>query len=172
MPEEYIQIDLKIILAGLISGIIASLWTIIPFFVAGIANLLYITIISGVVLLFVLTSFKKDKLLKSGVLAVITFLVISYLAVPFVSGLLFSTNANFSQTNSEGLATLSLKVPNMFCQGCAYSVGSALKGIPGVVDAKVDLDTKIAVVSYDPSVVSPETILSNDVIQAYGGYVE
>jgi|GEM_PF-3352806 len=175
MAEEYIQIDSKVIFAGLVAGIVASLWAIIPFFAAGAFNLIYITIILGVIILFVslfaLKSFKVGNLLKSGLLALVMFFVLSYVAVPGVSGLLLETESK-APINTEGLATLNLKVPNMFCQGCAYSVGTALEGIPGVASAQTDLDTKSAVVWYDPNVVSPETILSNEVVQGYGGYVE
>ncbi len=172
MSEEYISIDLNVIFAGLISGVVASLWSIIPFFVPGVANLPYITAISGIVLLFAITSFNRDKFIKSGILALITFFAISYVAVPAISGTLFKSNVDISQVDNKNLETVKLKLPNMACQGCARSIYHALKGIPGVIDAQVDLKTKSAVVFYDSSLISNESILSNEVIQAYGGYIE
>lgn len=168
--NKHVEIKFKIILIGLISGFIASLWTILPFFVAGLSNIFYITIIAGIILLLVLTPRKKVSMLQSGISMVIVFVAISYLFVPFGSSLIFSENAELTAT--EGLEALNLKLPGLFCPGCAYASQSALKGIPGVVGAKVSFATKSGFVVYDPSIVTPEKILSNNIIRAYGGYIE
>ena len=77
--NKHVEIKFKIILMGLISGLIASLWTILPFFVAGLSNIFYVTIIAGIVLLLVLTPRKKISMLQSGISKAIAFVAISFL---------------------------------------------------------------------------------------------
>ena len=48
------------------------------------------------------------------------------------------------------LQTVTLDVQNMTCGICPITVKKALERIPGVTDAKVDFDKKIATVSFDP----------------------
>ena len=170
MEDEYVEIDLRAILAGLASGGVASLWTIIPFFMPA-PNLIYLTVSAGILLLLVLTKFRKDELLKSGIFAAGAFLAISYIIVPFAATLVFESPSEPLPENRENLAELYIELPNMFCQGCAYNARNALLGIEGVVDARVDFETKTAAVIYDPSIVSPGEILSNEIIKGYGGRV-
>ncbi len=47
------------------------------------------------------------------------------------------------------MATTTLKVGGMSCGHCVMAVTNALKGVPGVKDAKVDLQGGRAVVEYD-----------------------
>jgi len=47
------------------------------------------------------------------------------------------------------MATTTLKVGGMSCGHCVMAVTHALKGVPGVQDAKVDLQGGRAVVEYD-----------------------
>lgn len=47
------------------------------------------------------------------------------------------------------MATTTLKVGGMSCGHCVMAVTNALKGVPGVQDAKVDLQGGRAVVDYD-----------------------
>ena len=49
-----------------------------------------------------------------------------------------------------------LDVPGMNCVLCPATVKKALQRVPGYVDAKVDLDTKRAVVTYDVAKASPQ----------------
>ncbi|MCH7567945.1 MAG: heavy-metal-associated domain-containing protein [Nanoarchaeota archaeon] len=168
---EYVHINMKVIVVGLIAGVIASLWTIIPFFVGGVSNLLYATVSIGLLFLIFFAGFKKGGIIKSGGLAIGVFLLMSYLLVPFVSGFLLNNNTDISQINTEGLETVNLALPGLFCGGCAYSSENALKGMPGVVDARVDFDSKSGVVVYDPNLITPETIVSNGIIQVYGGRI-
>ena len=90
MEDEYVEIDLGTILAGLVSGGVASLWTVIPFFMPA-PNLIYLTVLAGALLLLVLTKFRKDELLKSGIFAAGAFLAISYIIVPFAATLVFES---------------------------------------------------------------------------------
>ena len=51
-----------------------------------------------------------------------------------------------------------LDVPGMNCALCPPTVKKALQRVPGYVDAKVDLDTKRAVVVYDSAKASPQSL--------------
>ena len=170
--EEYIQIDIKIIVVGLIAGVIASLWTIIPFFVSGAINYFYATVGLGAIFLFMFIGFSnKKKLIRSSGLAIGAFFLMSYLIVPFASGLLLNNEIDISQYENGDFETVNLALPGLFCEGCAYSSQSALKGIPGVIDAEVSFDDKSGTVVYDPNLVTPEEIVSNGLIQAYEGRI-
>ena len=172
--EEYVQVDMKMIFAGLTAGFIASLWVIIPFFFGGANNLLYATVGLGLIFLLMFVGFgNKKTLIKSGALAIGVFFLFSYLIIPVVSGFLTGdTTIDTSQYEDGKYETVNLALPGLFCQGCAYISQKALEGIPGVVDSEVSYDDKKGVVIYDPDLVSPEEIVSNGLIQAYGGYIE
>ncbi len=47
-------------------------------------------------------------------------------------------------------AQTNLKIVGMSCGGCAGNVERALRGVPGVVKASVNLKASSAVVEYDP----------------------
>ena len=165
------QINMKVIVVGLIAGVIASLWAVLPFFVSGVGNLLYATVGIGLLFLFMFGGFNKNTLIKSGSLALGIFLLTSYIIVPFASGLLVSEAIDTSQYAEGDYATLNLALPGLFCSGCAYSSQNALKGIPGVIDAEISLDDKSGKVVYDPNLVTPKEIVSNGIIQGYGGEI-
>jgi copper ion binding protein len=63
------------------------------------------------------------------------------------------------------MATKTLKVQGMTCNHCVMRVAKALKAIPGVQDAKVDLQKAEAIVSYEEAKVSAEK-LSAAVVEA------
>jgi copper ion binding protein len=63
------------------------------------------------------------------------------------------------------MATTTIKVQGMTCNHCVMRVAKALKAVPGVQDAKVDLQKAEAVVSYDDAKVSPQK-LSFAVVEA------
>jgi mercuric ion binding protein len=46
--------------------------------------------------------------------------------------------------------TVTLDVPNMTCPLCPITVRKALEKVPGVKNAKVDLEKKAATVTFDP----------------------
>jgi copper chaperone len=58
-----------------------------------------------------------------------------------------------------------LKIQGMTCNHCVMRVAKALKAVPGVQDAQVDLKKAEAVVAYDESKVTPEK-LSVTVVEA------
>jgi copper ion binding protein len=52
------------------------------------------------------------------------------------------------------MAKATLKIQGMTCNHCVMRVAKALKAVPGVQDAQVDLQKGEAVVAYDDSVVT------------------
>jgi Cu+-exporting ATPase len=56
-------------------------------------------------------------------------------------------------------ASLDLKITGMTCAGCVSNVEKALKTVPGVSTASVNLMTTLAAVTFDPAVASPDTLI-------------
>ena len=63
------------------------------------------------------------------------------------------------------MAKATLKIQGMTCNHCVMRVAKALKAVPGVQDAQVDLQKGEAVVAYDEARVTPEE-LSFAVVEA------
>ena len=63
------------------------------------------------------------------------------------------------------MAQTTLKIQGMTCNHCVMRVAKALKSVPGVQDAQVDLQKAQAVVTYDDSRVTREK-LSAAVVEA------
>ena len=63
------------------------------------------------------------------------------------------------------MTTSTLKVQGMTCNHCVMRVAKALKSVPGVQDAQVDLQKAQAVITYDDAKVAPEK-LSTAVVEA------
>ena len=55
---------------------------------------------------------------------------------------------------------ITVNVEGMSCEHCVKAVTNALKALPGVLSAKVDLKEKTAAVEFDPLLVSIEKINS------------
>ncbi len=63
-----------------------------------------------------------------------------------------TTNAPYAPAPAqENIRTVTLRVDGLWCPGCSYIVRRALMGTPGVLDAKVSMRAKSAIVTYDPS---------------------
>ena len=56
--------------------------------------------------------------------------------------------------------TAKLKVEGMWCPSCSYIVRGVLMEVPGVLDAKVSMLTKTAVVTYDPTQTEGEALVA------------
>lgn len=56
------------------------------------------------------------------------------------------------------MATATIKVQGMTCNHCVMRVAKALKAVPGVRDAKVDLQKAEAVVTYEDAKVTPDKL--------------
>jgi copper ion binding protein len=63
------------------------------------------------------------------------------------------------------MAISTFKIQGMTCNHCVMRVAKALKAVPGVMDARVDLQKGEAVVTYDNVKVTPEK-LSFAVVEA------
>ena len=63
------------------------------------------------------------------------------------------------------MAKTTIKVQGMTCNHCVMRVAKALKAVPGVQDAQVDLQKAEAVVTYDESKVAQDK-LSSAVVEA------
>lgn len=61
-------------------------------------------------------------------------------------------------TFATGPSTVTLEVRNMVCHLCAGAVRKALEKVPGVEAAKVDLQAKRAVVTFDPATTTPQAL--------------
>ncbi len=56
------------------------------------------------------------------------------------------------------MTEITLRVDGMDCGGCVKAVEKAVKSMPGVADAKADLQGASATVSFDPAITSAEEI--------------
>ena len=63
---------------------------------------------------------------------------------------------------------IALPVTGMTCASCSARVEKALKKVPGVLSASVNLSSEQAAVSYDPSQVAPERLLEAVERAGYG----
>ena len=63
------------------------------------------------------------------------------------------------------MTTSTLKVQGMTCNHCVMRVAKAIKSVPGVQDAQVDLQKAQAVITYDDAKVAMEK-LSAAVVEA------
>jgi copper chaperone len=77
---------------------------------------------------------------------------------------MFQVNPSLRLQEAD-MTTTTIKVQGMTCNHCVMRVAKALKAVPGVQDAKVDLQKAEAVVSYDDAKVSADK-LSTAVVEA------
>jgi copper ion binding protein len=56
------------------------------------------------------------------------------------------------------MASSTLKIQGMTCNHCVMRVAKALKALPGVQDARVELQTGEAVITYDDAKITPEKL--------------
>lgn len=81
-------------------------------------------------------------------------------AFPHVASILVPAQGGSAIVATGGNETLNVRVPSMDCLSCAANIQRKLLALNGVAQAEVVYKTKEAVVSYDPSRVSSETIIS------------
>ncbi len=72
---------------------------------------------------------------------------------------------------SESVRIAEISLPGMFCRACAGNAEIAFRGMDGVIDATVDIETKKGMVIYESVVISKEQLIQNPVIQAYDGKI-
>jgi mercuric ion transport protein len=83
-------------------------------------------------------------------------------AFPYYSGsvaqvVLGQPSPSYS-ASSVPLSTVTFQIPDMDCPACAVSLSATLYKLPGVADAKLDVDSGKAVVSYDPATQNVEVL--------------
>jgi copper chaperone CopZ len=109
------------------------------------------------------------ELIKPQLAIVWIFLVI------FLYGCTSQNNEPAAQSNipatSENKRIAEIALPGMFCPACAQNAVKAFRGMDGVFDATVDIETKKGVVVYESMVTSTEQLIKNPVIQAYDGKI-
>lgn len=69
--------------------------------------------------------------------------------------------------SQQSLRALKVSIPGMVCSGCAASIESYVKAMPGVTNASVSLTTKSGIFVYDPSKVTKEEIVKNTIFDIY-----
>jgi len=88
-------------------------------------------------------------------LGIVTLLVTGLAAFPYYSGTVAKAvirqDGPSGSVGSAALQTAVFRIPDMDCPACAVSLSASLRRLPGVTDAKVDFDSRKAVVSYDPA---------------------
>lgn len=178
MAEE-IEINMRALIGGIIGGLIASSYAFGPLLMSllgfdPITSLLivkywiYLIIIGGMVALVLSFSIarKSISLSKSGILtSIVSFGLIFVIGVYGLTPLLASIVYGDTQQEiiNGNYKVLTLSIPGMVCSGCAASIQGALKNTDGVVDAKVTLSNKQAVVTYDPAVTTKERIVNLEI---------
>ncbi len=79
--------------------------------------------------------------------------------------------ADVSASQTE-LETVVLSVENMTCAMCPLTVRKSLEKVDGVKTAEVDYETKLAVVTFDPSVVQVSTLTHATTQAGYPSHVQ
>jgi copper chaperone CopZ len=180
MSEE-IEINAKSLVGGIAGGLVASSYALAP----TIMNLLgfnpvtsaqivkywvYLIVAGGIIaLIFSFArvkgsiSFSKSSALTSILSFGFVFVISVYILTPLVTPLVYGdTQAKIIEEN-KNYKVLTLSIPNMVCSGCAGSIQQVLNKAPGIVDAKVTLSNKQAVVIYDPSIATKEKIANLEI---------
>ncbi|HTT92446.1 MAG TPA: heavy-metal-associated domain-containing protein [Acidimicrobiales bacterium] len=70
--------------------------------------------------------------------------------------------------DGQPLVTVELKITGMHCASCSALINETLADSPGVLKASVDLEPGLAVVAYDPRVVTLEGLVSMIAELGYG----
>ena len=90
----------------------------------------------------------------------IIFSVINFLILPYATTTI-SAKSDVVSAKPDSLKQLRLKIDGMTCEGCAVAIGSTLKNVRGVIDAKVSYDNGTAIIIYNPSVINPQQIVDS-----------
>lgn len=81
--------------------------------------------------------------------------VVGLAAFPYYSGsvarVVVGKSAANSTVRAASLATVTFRIPDMDCPACAVSLSVTFQKLPGVKDAKLDVSSRQAVLTYDPS---------------------
>ncbi len=88
-------------------------------------------------------------------LGLLTIAVVALAAFPYYSGAVArlvvpQPGGPAPAVASANLSTVAFQVPDMDCPACAVALSAAFRRLPGVVDAKLDIDARKATVTFDP----------------------
>jgi copper chaperone CopZ len=76
------------------------------------------------------------------------------------------THGEHSPFNMAGSPVVALIIPNMYCESCVAKTTEVLSKQPGVVEVRVDLDSKQATLAIDEGSFDSQNAL--DVLDDYG----
>lgn len=96
---------------------------------------------------------KSDRINKIT-LWISTVFVILLLSFPYITPLLYADQSNaVEQSGFEEniLMEVTLNVPDMYCPACPFTVQKSLIKLDGVISAEASLETKKAVIKFDPT---------------------
>lgn len=86
-------------------------------------------------------------------LGTVATLVAGVAAFPYYSGtvaeVVVGTSRPSHTVGSPALAKITFQIPDMDCPACVVVLSASLRKVPGVADAKLDVDSRKAVVTYD-----------------------
>ena len=86
-------------------------------------------------------------------LGTVAALVAAVAAFPYYSGAVAEAVVGRSSPShtvgSAALAKVTFQIPDMDCPACVVALSATLRKVPGVADAKLDVDSRKAVVTYD-----------------------
>lgn len=86
-------------------------------------------------------------------LGTVVALVAGVAAFPYYSGAVaeavIGTSSPSHTVGSATLAKAAFQIPDMDCPACVVALSATLRKVPGVADAKLDVDSRKAVVTYD-----------------------
>lgn len=98
-------------------------------------------------------------IILSCAIFILTYIVLIYIIIPWLASKVTTIKTEQTkQTTDIALHQATMKIEGMWCASCAVSVEYALKEERGVIEARVDYDSKTGVVIYDPEEISLEKI--------------
>lgn len=87
----------------------------------------------------------------------VTLLAVGFLFFPkYVGFLVASRQAESETTNADLVRKTTVAIEGMTCEACSVALGKAIRGVPGVLSAKVDYRNKQAVVSTEACCAFPK----------------
>ncbi len=96
----------------------------------------------------------KSDLINKIVLWISTVFVLLLLSIPYITPLLYTDQSNVSgqtEIDESMLKEVTLDVPGMNCPACPFTVQKSLLKLNGVISTEASLETKKALVKFDPS---------------------
>lgn len=104
----------------------------------------------------------------------LTFAILLYLLMPTISPFLYDWSLGkaevSSQSNSNNLSQLTLKISGMTCSSCAAGIKYNLENLPGVSQAEVSYYKGQGTIIYNPEKITPEEILESQVFSDSSPY--